>query len=249
MRAKLLGDLLSAVHETAAAATVAARYHECRAAAARFEHARRRRSCSTRSCARHRSIALVTKLARGLLDARKHGRWMSTQENLVVLQAMRRYFDIYEKDTPNYTGKLWFGSAAYAEQAFVGRIERARRSAQLDWSTLAPGSTHDIALTKTGPGRMYYRDRHHVRAEADESAAARRRLHRASQLRGRRRSGDVVQAARRPLEDQARRARARARSRRLNTTRRYAVALVDPLPAGFEPVNTNLATCRARRAR
>ena len=27
----------------------------------------------------------------------------------------------------------------------------------------------------------------------------------------------------------------------LNTTRRYDVALVDPLPAGFEPVNTRLA--------
>ena len=64
---------------------------------------------------------LVTKLARGLLDGRKRGRWISTQENVVVLQTMRRYFDIFEKDTPNYTGKLWFGNAAYAEEKFVGR--------------------------------------------------------------------------------------------------------------------------------
>ena len=33
-----------------------------------------------------------------------------------MLQTMRRYFDTYEKLTPNYTGKLWFGKAAYAAQ-------------------------------------------------------------------------------------------------------------------------------------
>src|SRR5262249_49154194 len=99
---------------------------------------------------------LVTKLARGLLDARKQGRWSTTQENLVALQTMRRYFDLYEKVTPNYTGMLWFGTAAYVEQAFVGHTG-VRGVSRLDWSTLAPSSTHAIAISKTGPGRMYYR--------------------------------------------------------------------------------------------
>jgi len=60
------------------------------------------------------------------------------------------------KVTPNYTGKLWLGAAAYAEQAFIGR-SNARGLASLDWNALTPGSSHDVALAKTGAGRMYYR--------------------------------------------------------------------------------------------
>src|SRR5215207_7021705 len=155
MRDKLFADLLSAVHETAAAATVTTQYTEAERLLLVSDHKTTALALDAimREQPQH---AVVTKLARGLLDGRRRGRWRSTQENVVVLQAMRRYFDLYEKDTPNYTGKLWFGNAAYAEQSFVGR-STARGVSQLDWSTLAPGSTHDLVMTKTGPGRMYYR--------------------------------------------------------------------------------------------
>jgi uncharacterized protein YfaS (alpha-2-macroglobulin family) len=183
--------------------------------------------------------AIVSKLARGVLDGRRHGRWGSTQENLVALQAMRRYFDIYEKATPNYTGKLWFGSAAYAEQAFVGRT-RSPAVARADWTTLAPGSTHDVALVKQGPGRMYYRvgityAPQQTNLPPLDAGFIVRRSYTAAED-----PSDVVKTADGYKIKLG--AKVIVTLETLTTTKRHAVALVDPLPAGFEPVNTNLAT-------
>src|SRR6185503_20277695 len=53
-------------------------------------------------------------------------------------------------------GKLWLGDADYAEHAFVGHTTD-RADAALGWAALAPGSRHDLAIAKSGPGRLYYR--------------------------------------------------------------------------------------------
>jgi len=181
-----------------------------------------------------------------VLDGQRHGRWMSTQENLVALQAIRRYFDTFEKVTPNYTGKLWFGEAAYAEEAFVGR-SNVRGSAAVGWNALAPGSAHDLALVKAGPGRMYYR--------VGITYAPRRTDLEALD------AGFIVRRSYAPVDDPAdvtRLADGRVKIRlgakvlvtveATNTTTRYQVALVDPLPAGFEAVNDALATAERTRA-
>jgi len=181
---------------------------------------------------------LITKLARGVLDARFLGRWHSTQENLVVLQALRRYFDTYEKDVPSYTGKIWLGDAGYAEQAFVGHGS-PRGSARVDWSTFAPGSAHDVTLAKTGPGRMYYRvgityAPKQTNLPALDAGFIVRRTYTAIDD-----PGDVVRTA------DGWKVRLGARVlvtvETINTSVRHGVAVVDPLPAGFEAVNENLA--------
>ncbi|HEU4614732.1 MAG TPA: alpha-2-macroglobulin family protein, partial [Kofleriaceae bacterium] len=239
LRAKLLADLLSAVHETASAATVTTEYTEAERLllVSSLKTTALVLDAIMREAPQH---ALVTKLARGLLDGRHGGRWISTQENIVVLQALRRYFDLYEKDTPSYTGKLWFGNAAYAEQAFVGR-SNARGVSRLDWSTLAPGSTHDVVMTKSGAGRMYYRigityAPKQTNLPALDNGFIVRRTYRAVDD-----PHDVTQ-----LPDGRWRIKLGARVRvdleAINTTKRHAVALVDPLPAGLESVNTELAT-------
>jgi uncharacterized protein YfaS (alpha-2-macroglobulin family) len=239
MREKLLADLLSAVHETAGNATVTTTYTEGERLLLVSNHKTTALALDAimRESPQH---ALVTKLARGLLDGRRRGRWLSTQENLVVLQAMRRYFDIYEKETPNYTGKLWFGNAAYAEQQFVGRSSE-RGVTQLDWSALAPGTSHDVTLTKNGPGRMYYRigityaPKQTNLPPLDAGFIVRRTY------RGADDPSDVVR-----LPDGRWKIKLGARVvvqlEAVNTSLRFAVALVDPLPAGLEAVNTSLAT-------
>jgi len=239
MRAVLLGDLLSATHQTASAATVTAAYEE-------GERLLLVSNTKTNALALDALIRekpdldVITKLARGVLDGRRHGRWTSTQENLVALQAIRRYFDTFEKATPRYTGKLWFGGAAYAEQAFIGR-SNVRGSASLDWNTLLPGSTHDLALAKLGPGRMYYRvgityAPKEIALPALDAGFVVRRSYTAVED-----AGDVVS-----LPDGGVKVRLGAKVlvtvEAFNTTRRWNVALVDPLPAGFEAVNTDLAT-------
>src|SRR5687768_14428180 len=165
---------------------------------------------------------------------------MSTQENVVVLMTMRRYFDTYEKDTPNYTGKLWFGNAAYAEQSFVGR-SNARGVSQLDWSTLTPGTSHDVTLAKTGPGRMYYRigityaPKQTNLPPLDAGFIVRR------SYKGADNPSDVVKLADGRYKIKLG-ARVLVELETVNTSWRHAVALVDPLPAGLESVNTALAT-------
>ncbi|MDQ3300335.1 MAG: MG2 domain-containing protein, partial [Myxococcota bacterium] len=238
-RTKLLADLLSATHETAAAATVTARYQE----AERLLLVSINKTTALALDALMREApehALVPKLARGVLDARRGGRWSTTQENLVVLATMRRFFDTYEKATPNYQGKLWFGRAAYAEQAFVGR-SGVRGQVAVDWTKLPAGSLHDLALEKTGPGRMYYR--------VGITYAPRRTDLPALD------AGFVVRRSYTAVDDPADLvklpdgrwkvklgARVLVTIEALNTTLRHAVAVVDPLPAGFEAVNDNLAT-------
>ena len=238
MRAKLVADLLSRVQETASTATVTASYTE----AERLLLVSNTKTTALVLDALIREAPaqpLITKLARGVLDARRGGRWRSTQENIVVLQAMRRYFDTFEKDTPSFTGKLWFGKAAYAEEPFLGRSTK-RGTARVDWTTLPAGSTHDLALVKTGTGRMYYRvgityAPKQTDLPALDSGFVVRRSYTAVDD-----PGDVKQ-----LPDGRWKVKLGARVlvtiEALNTTLRHAVAIVDPLPAGFEPVNTNLA--------
>lgn len=239
VRERLLASLLSSIHETASAANVAVDF---------TEGERLLLVSSTKSSAlvldallrESPQQALVAKLARGILDARKRGRWISTQENLSVLQSMRRYFDNYERDTPNYTGKLWLGTAAYTEQSFVGRSS-ARSVAELGWDQLAPGTAHDIAMQKTGPGRMYFRigityaPKQTNLPPLDAGFLVRREYKAVDD------PSDVVK-----LPDGSWHIKLGARVlvtiEEINTSPRSGVAVVDPLPAGFEPVNTRLAT-------
>jgi alpha-2-macroglobulin len=238
MRASLTNDLLSAVHETASAATVTASYVESERLL--LVSSNKTSALALEALIRERpQHAIITKLARGLLDGQHQGRWASTQENLIALQAIRRYFDRFEKTTPSYTGKLWLGDAAYAEQAFVGHSD-ARASAALGWNALRPGSTQEVALAKTGAGRMYYRvGVSYAPREANLPALD---------------AGFIVRRSYAAVDDPADVSRlpdGRLKIRLgakvlvtlevLNTTRRYQVALVDPLPAGFETVNEALA--------
>ncbi len=239
IRSKLLADLLSATQETAASATVTTTFVQ----AERMLLVSETRTSALALDAMIREAPehlLITKLARGVLDARKHGRWASTQENLAVLQTMRRYFDTYEKLTPNYTGKLWFGKAAYAEQSFIGR-STARGHAAVDWTALPGGTSHELTVAKDGPGRMYYRigityAPKQTQLPALDAGFIVRRTYTAVDD-----PQDVLK-----LADGTYKVKLGARVvvtlETLNTTNRFAVAVVDPLPAGFEAVNASLAT-------
>jgi hypothetical protein len=239
MRAQLLSELLSVTHETASSATVTVGYVE----AERLLLVSNNKSSALvldallRERPEHNIIA---KLARGVLDGRRRGRWNSTQESLVAVQALRRYFDTFEKATPNYTGKLWFGTTAYAEQSFVGRSNSGGQT-RLDWHTLVPGSTHDLTLVKSGTGRMYYRiGVTYAPGQANLPALDAGFIVRRSYT-GADDPADVTK-----LADGRWKIRLGAKVivtlEILNTTLRHNVALVDPLPAGFETINERLAT-------
>lgn len=50
---------------------------------------------------------LIPKLIKGLLDVRRDGRWNNTQENLWVTIALDRYFNVFEKEKPDFTARIW----------------------------------------------------------------------------------------------------------------------------------------------
>ncbi len=238
MRKTLLADLLSATHETASSATVTSSFVE----AERMLLVSNAKTSALALDAIMRESpdqAVTRKLARGLLDARRRGRWTSTQENLAVMIAMRRYFDTYEKVTPDFTGKAWLGQIGYTEHAFAGHtLERA--TAQVGWPTLPAGSTQDLAFAKDGPGRMYYRvgityaPKRTDLPALDAGFIVRRSYtaadHPSDVGRGSDGRWHVKLGARVLVTVEA-----------LVTTPRYDVAVVDPLPAGFEAINTALA--------
>ena len=237
-RGKLLAALLAATHETAAGATVTTSYVEA-------ERLLLVSSIKTTALALDAIMreapreTIIAKLARGLLAARSHGRWRTTQENVAVVQAMRRYFDTYEAAVPSFTGKLWFGAGAYAEQPFQGR-SNVRRELRLDWPTLGAGSLQDLSLVKEGAGRMYYRigityAPKQVALPALDAGFVVRRTYTAA--------GDGADVQQRPDGSWHVKLGAKVivQLEASATTRRDDVALVDPLPAGFEIVNARLA--------
>jgi alpha-2-macroglobulin len=48
---------------------------------------------------------LIVKLVKGLLARRKRGRWGNTQENCHILLALDQYFNVFERDTPNFVAR------------------------------------------------------------------------------------------------------------------------------------------------
>jgi hypothetical protein len=238
IRQALLTKLLAATHETAAGATVTTSYVE----AERLLLVSSAKTDALVLDALLREVPkhdLVAKLTHGLLDAQRRGRWRSTQENLTALVALRRYFDTFEAQPPNYTGKVWLGRVAYAEQPFVDRTTPPAAT-RVGWPALTAGASHDVAIVKDGPGRMYYRlgityaPRPTAVSAFDAGFVVRR-------------SYEAIDDPSDVVRDQAGRwhvglgARVRVVVEILTSTRRNGVAVVDPIPAGFEAVNSALA--------
>src|SRR6185369_15146052 len=100
---------------------------------------------------------LIPKLVRGLLAHRSKGRWENTQENVFILLALDRYFNTFEKVTPNFVTRVWLGEAYAGEQQFKGR-STDRHELKVPMNYLASKATNqNLVVSKIGAGRLYYR--------------------------------------------------------------------------------------------
>jgi len=183
---------------------------------------------------------LIPKLVKGLLGHRKAGRWANTQENAFVLLALDRYFATYEKTTPDFVARVWLGDRFAGEHAFKGRTtEYAHTAVPMTFLASSP-KEQSLVVAKNGPGRLYYRigmqyaptdlklppaDYGFVVSRTYEGADAKDDVKREADGTWRVRAG----------------ARVRVRVSMVAPSRRYHVALVDPIPAGLEPLNPALA--------
>jgi uncharacterized protein YfaS (alpha-2-macroglobulin family) len=192
---------------------------------------------------------LIPKLVRGLLGGRRGGRWSNTQENVFILLALERYFRTYERQTPDFVARVWLGQAFAGEQEFKGRSAE-RRSLELPMRELAArtaavdGGPVPLTISKEGAGRLYFRvgatyAPSNLNLEAADYGFRVERAYEAVDD-----AGDVRRDAEGVWHVKAG-ARVRVRVRLSNPARRYHVALVDPLPAGLEALNPELATTGA----
>lgn len=183
---------------------------------------------------------LIAKVVRGLLAHRVEGRWGNTQENAFVLLALQRYFAAFEETTPDFLARVWLGERYAGGHSFRGRTTE-QHAIEVPMSYLAERSgLQDLILAKEGPGRLYYR----VGLKYAPRSLKLDALDRGFEVG---RSYEAVDD-----KDDVRRlpdggwwvragARVRVKLELIAQSRRYHVALVDPLPAGLEPLNTALA--------
>ena len=199
---------------------------------------------------------LIPKLVKGLLAHRKAGRWGSTQENAFVLLALDQYFEKYEKATPDFVARVWLGADYAGEHTFKGRTtEYGEIDVPMELLAHTLGQKEEnLTLGKEGPGRLYFRvgmqyapedlrpqpmdqgftvSRTYEAAEDPDGASA------AEPQRGQHPS-DVRRDADGTWHFKAG-TKVRVRVTMIVPSRRYHVALVDPIPAGVEPMNPALA--------
>jgi uncharacterized protein YfaS (alpha-2-macroglobulin family) len=182
---------------------------------------------------------LIPKIARGLLAGRNRGRWENTQDNCFVLLALDLYFKTYENVTPDFVARAWLGDEFAGEQAFKGR-EVDYKSLRVPMSYLAEKGEKTLTLSKQGQGRLYYRlgmdyAPKSLKLEAADHGFAVERVY-----EGADKPEDVKQDEDGTWHVKAG-AKVRVKLSMVATGRRYHVALVDPLPAGLEPLNPALA--------
>src|SRR5678816_4954964 len=103
-----------------------------------------------------KDLDLIPKVVTGLLAHRKAGRWLNTQENTFILLALDRYFQTYEKVTPDFVARVWLGKDYAGDHAFKGR-QTDYYDIDIPMSFVASHDKQDLTIQKDGKGRLYDR--------------------------------------------------------------------------------------------
>ncbi|MGH9441494.1 MAG: alpha-2-macroglobulin family protein [Thermoanaerobaculia bacterium] len=195
-----------------------------------------------------RDDASISAMVRWLLKARDKGRWGNTQENAQAMEALVDYYRALEKDVPDFSALVSLSGRPLVHQTFKGRDSDAVQSAVPMKDLLArggPGGSLDLELSKAGAGTLFY-SASLTYASDDSNLEAMDK-------------GIFLERSYSPTDEKGRNAAPAATFRagdlvrvtlklRLPKERRF-VAVTDPLPAGFEPVESWFATTAADLSR
>jgi uncharacterized protein YfaS (alpha-2-macroglobulin family) len=182
----------------------------------------------------------VRPIVRWMMAARKNGRWGNTQENAYAMESLVAYYRRYESVVPDFTGVAMLGDHAVAREQFKGRSTQSA-AAELPMPQVlasAPaGSSRPLIFARDGAGTLFYATR--LRYAADE--LFQQGLD----------NGIRIERTFAPYVENGTRAAATSYKAgdlvrvtltlRLTKERRF-VAVTDPLPAGFEPLDSWFAT-------
>ena len=173
-------------------------------------------------------------------EKKNKGRWRTTQENSWALRAFESFYRRYEKEEPDFKGSvLVMGGAPrpLAEQQFKGRKIMSASGSHGFFTVFGEGDDARLLFSKTGTGRMYYTLRLGFVPEKKDKPAS---------------EGFEMSREIKPM-DGGKAFKAGARAVVTITVKtpqdRTFVAVNDPVPAGFEIVNTEFAVEGAEDAR
>jgi alpha-2-macroglobulin len=182
-----------------------------------------------------------------LMQVREKGRWGNTQENATALEALVSYYRRLEATVPDFTAQVTLGTKTLASERFQGRTTTAK-SADIAMPALlassAPGSEQPLTFTRNGSGTLFYSAR--LRYAVD-----------ALFLKGLDQGFRIARTYAPYVENGVKPAATTFKAGDLVrvtltldlTKERRFVAVIDPLPAGFEPVESWFTTSAAALSR
>jgi hypothetical protein len=184
---------------------------------------------------------LAASLVRGLLDARRGGTWRTTQETAFALLALDAYRRAQEPEAPSFSVLGWLGETQFLNAKLEGKSALAQ-AFHVPMGKLGAG---DLIFEKQGAGTLFYQARlRYARAALPTEPLDRgffvQKTQRRVDLGGMRQALETL-----PATTQ------RSFSGRdlvitdlviVSPEPRDYVVVDDPLPAGFEAVDSSLAT-------
>ncbi|HJR59150.1 MAG TPA: hypothetical protein VJ813_07130, partial [Vicinamibacterales bacterium] len=186
------------------------------------------------------AAASTRQLVRWLMSVRKDGRWGNTQENAHAMEALVSYYRANEPAAPDFRAIVTLGKQELAREEFRTRTAESEVTIVPMSQVLASGSagaTRPLMFTKEGTGTLYYTTRLRYAVDAlfqdglDSGFRIERRYEPFVETGARPAAttysaGDLVRVT---------------LTFRLPKERRF-VAVTDPLPAGFEAVESWFST-------
>jgi len=190
---------------------------------------------------------LASRLAMGLLAARRGGTWRSTQETAWSLLAIDDYRRAQEKTEPDFVAHVFLGEAEIQSAAFHGRTFEQPR-AEVPAARLVAMAGAPLGFTVEGQGRLFYEARLRYAKKALPRDGLERGFYVRKTLRTVQPEG-LADALKSVPEGSARGFRGSDLVLGdivvVTPSPREFVVIDDPLPAGFEAVDARLATTGA----
>ena len=185
----------------------------------------------------------IRPIVRWMMAARKGGRWGNTQENAYAMEALVAYYRKYESAVPSFDAVVTLGAEELAREQFRGRSTDATTKdvpmAQV-LSTARPGTTQPLTFAKQGSGTLFYTARFRYASDQLFQDGL------DSGFRITRSYAPYVETGSRPASTSYKAGDLiRVTLTFMLTKERRFVAATDPLPAGFEPVESWFATTAA----
>ncbi len=181
--------------------------------------------------------ALLPRAVRWLVDDQKQGRWRTTQENLYVVDALATYLRAFEREEPDFRGEVQLAGGSAISALFKGRTFTVQRRT-IPMSDLQAGNVYRLEVSRQGTGRFYYeaRLRYAPLAPVEPREEGLTVLKQVEVVDGSG-TGDTVAAG----------SMVRVTLTIVTGQQRHFIAVSDPLPAGWEAVNTSFRTTAQTR--